>query len=50
MNKREFRDRIEAILARQREERLQALREEVRAEKRPPTAETKLTKKKRKAS
>ena len=48
MNKREFREQIEAILARQREERLEALREEVRAEERSPTTETKRPKKKAK--
>jgi hypothetical protein len=50
MTKREFRKRIGDILARQKEERLEAIRDEVRAEKKPPAVEAKPAKKKRKAS
>jgi hypothetical protein len=50
MTNREFRQRIADLLAQQREERLEAMRAEVRAEKKPPAAEVKPAKKRRKAS
>jgi hypothetical protein len=52
MTNREFRQKIADILARRREERLEAMREEVRAEKKPPAAAEgpKLKTKRRKAS
>lgn len=47
MNNREFRQRIAEILSRQRDERLQTLRDEVRAEKKPPAIEVQRPKAKR---
>lgn len=50
MTNREFHKRIADILARQKEDRPEAMRAEVRAEKKGPAAETKPLKKKRKVS
>jgi hypothetical protein len=47
---REFHKRIADILARQKDHRLEAMRAEVRAEKKAPAAETKPLKRRRKAS
>ena len=49
MTDREFRLRLAQILERQREERLEAIRADVRAEKKPPASETKNIRAKKKA-